>query len=85
MDGWQVVGVRDQVDERISKAGGSPVYHNGMRVTDHSMLKILKEELGAARFEVESALARGFRGMTTRVSECCPRDDKAPCNAILVR
>eukprot|EP00597_Dinobryon_sp_UTEXLB2267_P009551 CAMPEP_0170084782 /NCGR_PEP_ID=MMETSP0019_2-20121128/19868_1 /TAXON_ID=98059 /ORGANISM="Dinobryon sp., Strain UTEXLB2267" /LENGTH=599 /DNA_ID=CAMNT_0010300993 /DNA_START=34 /DNA_END=1833 /DNA_ORIENTATION=- len=63
-----VIGVRDQLDERILKSGGSPAYHNGMRVTDESMLQILKEESGTARFEVESSLARGFRGMASRSS-----------------
>ena len=63
----QVVGVRDQLDERITKAGGNLIYHNGMRVTDEDMLRILKEESGKARYEIESALARGFTGMAAGV------------------
>lgn len=59
-----VVGVRDQLDERILQSGHKPVYHGGMRVTDTKMLKFLKEESGSARYEIESALAKGFRGTT---------------------
>ena len=57
-----VVGVRNQVDEKLAAAGRSPVYHEGMRVTDEETMKFLKESSGAARFEIESSLARGFRG-----------------------
>ena len=65
------MGVRDQLDERILKEGATPIYHNGMRVTDLHMLRILKEESGTARFEIESALARGFQGMAARVLQIC--------------
>ena len=47
--------------------GITPVYHSGMRVTDQQMLQILKEESGAARSDIESSLAKGFRGMTGHV------------------
>jgi amino-acid N-acetyltransferase len=57
-----VVGVRVQVDEKLRAAGRSPIYHEGMRVTDEETMRYLKESSGSARFEIESALARGFRG-----------------------
>ena len=51
----------------MAQLGLTPVYHSGMRVTDPQMLQILKEESGAARSDIESSLARGFRGMTGHV------------------
>lgn len=60
-----VVGVRDQLDERILSAGGNSLYHSGMRITDEKAIKFLKEESGTARFEIESVLSKGFRGTTT--------------------
>lgn len=57
-----VVGVRDQLDLKVQQAGAVPVYHNGMRITDVETLQFLKETSGSARFEIESSLARGFRG-----------------------
>lgn len=59
-----VVGVRDQLEERVKKSGSTSRYYKGMRVTDEAVMRILKEEYGIARFEMESALARGFRGTT---------------------
>ncbi|KAJ1432259.1 Aspartate/glutamate/uridylate kinase [Ochromonadaceae sp. CCMP2298] len=59
-----VVGVRDQLDGRLRENGADAVYCQGMRITDELALKLLKEEAGKARCEIESALARGFRGMT---------------------
>lgn len=61
-----VVGVRGRLDKRLLDAGIAPSYSNGMRITDQFALQLLKEESGKARFEIESALARGFRGMTDR-------------------
>ena len=43
-------------------AGNVPLYHDGMRVTDDDTMRYLKETSGLARFEIESSLARGFRG-----------------------
>ena len=57
-----VVGVRDQLDVKVQQAGAVPVYHNGMRITNIETLQFLKETSGSARFEIESSLARGFRG-----------------------
>ena len=57
-----VVGVRDQLDVKLQQQGTQLTYHNGMRITDEDTLRLLKETSGAARFEIESSLARGFRG-----------------------
>lgn len=56
-----VAGVRAQLDEKIIKSGAQPTYHDGVRITDHQTMKFLKEVSGSARFEIESALARGYR------------------------
>lgn len=63
-----VVGVKDQLEQRLRAAGREVVYHLGMRVTDQQTLQFLKEESGAARYEVESALARGIRGVASAKS-----------------
>jgi amino-acid N-acetyltransferase len=61
-----ILGVRDRLDERLAQTGKLPIYHVGMRITDEQTLKLLKEESGLARFEVESALTKGFRGLATQ-------------------
>jgi amino-acid N-acetyltransferase len=58
-----VVGVREQVDERITQTGEVPIYHNGMRSSDLKMMQFLKEESGAARCEIEKSLAKGYSGL----------------------
>lgn len=57
-----VVGVRKQLDKRIIESDGIPLFHNGVRISNNDVMKYLKEISGFARFEVESALARGYRG-----------------------
>lgn len=57
-----VAGVRKQLDEKMMSAGKKPQYHDGMRISDEETMKFLKETSGSARFEIESSLARGFRG-----------------------
>lgn len=57
-----VVGVRDQLDTKLQQAGQQAVFFNNMRITDDEMMQHLKETSGAARFEIESSLTRGFRG-----------------------
>eukprot|EP01038_Epipyxis_sp_PR26KG_P004123 gene4123-5877_t len=58
-----VIGMRKQLDDRIHQVGAVPAYHDGMRITDEISMKFLKEESGSARFEIESSLTRGFRGI----------------------
>ena len=57
-----VAGVRYQLDEKIRAAGRNTTYHNNMRVTDDDTMRVLKEASGYIRYEIESSLARGFRG-----------------------
>lgn len=57
-----VAGVRKQLDEKMMSVGRKPQYHDGMRISDEETMKFLKETSGSARFEIESSLARGFRG-----------------------
>lgn len=57
-----IAGVRNQMDERLISSGHNPVYHQGMRITTDEGLRVLKEVSGFVRYEVESSLARGFRG-----------------------
>ena len=47
-----VVGVREQLDEKLLESGLSPLYHDGMRVTDEHTMKLLMEASGSARFEI---------------------------------
>ena len=57
-----VAGVRRQLDDKLLANGKVPQYHDGMRISDDETMKYLKETSGSARFEIESSLARGFRG-----------------------
>jgi amino-acid N-acetyltransferase len=63
-----VVGCKYQVEKRLQ---GRPT-HKGMVVTDPETLRVVKEEAGYVRFEVERQLARalkGSRGGGTNVAE----------------
>ena len=55
-----VVGCRHQVDKRLSSRRDRDKSH-GLRVTDEEALRIVKEEAGYVRFEVERQLARSLR------------------------
>lgn len=57
-----VIGVKEHLDKRLAAINQSSIFEEGIRITDESAMQQLKEVSGAARFEVESALARGFRG-----------------------
>jgi len=52
-----VVGCRHQMDKRLPNREKS----HGLRVTDQDSLRIVKEEAGYVRFEVERQLARSLR------------------------
>lgn len=57
-----VVGCRHQIEKRIpSGAADEDDFCHGLRVTDESTLRIVKEEAGYVRFEVERQLARSLR------------------------
>ena len=59
-----VVGVREQLNKKLTDSENKPIYYDGIRVTDELALKLLMEVSGLARFEIESSLARGFKGMS---------------------
>jgi amino-acid N-acetyltransferase len=62
-----VAGVRDDLlDEKLIDSGCTLKSYNGIRITDEKTLHLLKEASGSARFEIESSLARGFRGLTSQ-------------------
>jgi acetylglutamate kinase len=44
----------------------TPRYCGDVRITDNDTLRIVKEEAGFARCEIESALSRGFKGESVR-------------------
>ena len=57
-----VCGSRRQIDDRIaSEGGGDPIRRSSIRVTDAATLRIVKEEAGYVRFEVERELSRALR------------------------
>ena len=53
-----VVGCRHQIEKRLGEVNRD----QGLRVTNKETLKIVKEEAGSVRFEVERQLARCLRG-----------------------
>ena len=55
-----VAGCRHQVEKRLKKLGRDNRSH-GLRVTDADTLRVVKEEAGYVRFEVERQLARSLR------------------------
>lgn len=57
-------GVKSVLDEKLFKMGKTPSYHRGVRITDEATMSVLKEVSGYARFQIETALSKGFRGLT---------------------
>lgn len=57
-----VMGVREQLEKKLSAAGISREKNNGVRVTDEPTLSLLKESCGLARYEIERSLTRAFSG-----------------------
>jgi acetylglutamate kinase len=51
-----------QVDGRLQELKAQPQYCGDVRITDRETLRIVKEEAGFARCEIESSLSRGFKG-----------------------
>jgi len=56
-----VIGCRHQIDARLDHKHIDPIRHSSIRVTDAETLRIVKEEAGFVRFEVERQLARSLR------------------------
>jgi len=63
-----VVGCRHQVEKRIQ----DPERFHGLRVTDEETLRVVKEEAGYVRFEVERQLARSLRMQGSGSSDVLP-------------
>jgi len=61
-----VLGPKRQIDKRISESNMEEVFHNGLRVTDAPMLRLIKEATGHLLFEVESKLSRGVVNVPTK-------------------
>ena len=70
-----VVGCRPQVEERMARRkeymsedeeAGVNRIENGVRITDSTTLRVVKEEAGYVRFEVESQLARSMKANSRR-------------------
>jgi amino-acid N-acetyltransferase len=57
-----VMGVKDQLETRMTAAGLELRKHMGIRVTDEQTLALLKESCGLARCEIERSLTRAFSG-----------------------
>lgn len=57
-----VMGVREQLERKLTAAGISMEMANGIRVTDERTLSLLKESCGLARYEIERSLTRAFSG-----------------------
>ena len=57
-----VAGCRYQIDKRCKEDSQGRREHMGMVVTDKESLRVVKEEAGYVRFEVERQLARALKG-----------------------
>jgi len=55
-----VAGCRHQINQRMGGLEARPL-ENGLPITDAKMIRIIKEEAGYVRFEVERQLARALR------------------------
>ena len=53
-----VIGVKQQIDELIRRAGSEPHFVGGYRVTDAAAMTAAAEATGAARAEVEARLSK---------------------------
>lgn len=79
-----VVGCRQQIEKRLSLLEDNPERTHGLRVTDSPTLRIVKEEAGYVRFEVERQVARSLRmqgsGGVTTTTTTTTVTDKPPTN-----
>ena len=55
-----VHGVRPQIEQRLKRDKLTPVFHNGLRVTDDAAMEAVKEANGAVRVEIEALLSMGI-------------------------
>ena len=55
-----VHGARPQIEQRLKRDGLTPVYHDGLRITDDVAMEAVKEANGAVRVEIEALLSMGI-------------------------
>ena len=55
-----VHGARPQVEQRLRRDKLTPIFHNGLRVTDDDAMEAVKEANGAIRVDIESLLSMGL-------------------------
>ena len=55
-----VHGARPQIEQRLKRAKLTPVFHNGLRVTDDEAMEAVKEANGAIRVDIEALLSMGL-------------------------
>ncbi len=55
-----VHGARPQIEQRLKRAKITPVFHNGLRVTDDEAMEAVKEANGAIRVDIEALLSMGL-------------------------
>jgi amino-acid N-acetyltransferase len=55
-----VHGARPQIEERLARCGAQLRYVNGLRVTDATALRCVKEAAGTVRVEIEALLSLGL-------------------------
>ncbi|MGR9106424.1 MAG: amino-acid N-acetyltransferase [Gammaproteobacteria bacterium] len=60
-----VHGIRPQIEQRLSTAGLTSRYHNGIRITDAKSLHCVKEAAGTVRVEIEALLSMGLSNSPT--------------------
>jgi len=55
-----VHGARPQIEQRLKRDKLTPIFHNGLRVTDDEAMEAVKEANGAVRVEIEALLSMGI-------------------------
>ncbi|MDG1820912.1 MAG: amino-acid N-acetyltransferase, partial [Methylophilaceae bacterium] len=55
-----VHGARPQIEQRLIREHLTPIYHEGLRITDDAAMEAVKEANGAVRVEIEALLSMGI-------------------------
>lgn len=55
-----VHGARPQIEQRLKRDKLTPMFHNGLRVTNDAAMEAVKEANGAVRVEIEALLSMGI-------------------------
>lgn len=53
-------GARPQIDAEMAARDQTPVFHQGLRVTDSAALECVKRAMGVTRIEIEAMLSQGL-------------------------